>query len=110
MTQRGHRSYAQAAPFVLTRIGCKQPHGHSGSPALRSPSAKAAKSSVRRNGNKSLRFEARKPGLHSSNKARPLLACSGRPASELLAAKPQIVSRKVGLVRIALSAFVNAAS
>src|SRR6266480_4897172 len=84
--------------------------GHSGSPALRRPLANMARSSARRNGAKSLRLEMRKSGLNSSARAMAFCAGSSRPASALLAADMQTDCRKVGLSRIAISAYDDAMS
>src|SRR5258706_5485424 len=83
---------------------------HSGSPALRRPLAKVAKSFASRNGAKSLRLEACKSGSHSSARDMALCAGSSRPASALLAAETHIASRKVGLSRIDFSAHDDAMS
>jgi hypothetical protein len=88
----------------------KRTHDHSGSPALQRPLTKMARSFSRRNGAKSLRLEARKLGLNSSARAMAFCAGSSRPASALLAAHMQIVSRKSGLFRIDFSAHDDAMS
>ena len=77
---------------------------------MRRPLANVARSSARRNGAKSLRLEVRKSGLRSSARAMAFCAGSSRPASALLAAEMQILSRKVGRSRIDFSAHDDAMS
>jgi hypothetical protein len=75
-----HRCRTQAHPFRSICGRRKRTPNHSGRPASRRPLANVARSSVRRNGAKSLRLEGPRSGADSSARAMPLCAGSSRAA------------------------------
>jgi hypothetical protein len=97
-------------PTVHLALGASEQYGRSGSPALRRPLAKTARSFDRRNGVRSLSVDTRKLGSVFSIRAIILCACPSCPASALLAAKAQSASMKFGFSRIAFSAHDQVAS